>query len=269
MKYRNFGSTGVQISEIVFGAGAQGGIVFQGGRETRLEAVRRALDYGINWIDTAAQYGEGQSEENLGWILKELGASPHLSTKVRIGPGQVDDIPGAVERSVEASLKRLQRDSVDLIYLHSTVTLARGTFRDSISRDSISIEDVLGEEGVVTAFDKLRQRGLARFFGFTGFGDTGCLHRMITSGHFQAVQAYYNLLNPSAGRSVPAGFSAHDYEDLIGLSAANGVGVLNIRPLAAGAQEGARPVVKPVMGRPHLVLADLGCDDRVPSGSLV
>ena len=93
-------------------------------------------------------------------------------------PGQVDDIPGAVERSVEASLRRLQRDSVDLIYLHSTVTLTRGTFRDSIS-----IEDVLGEEGVVTAFDKLRQRGLARLFGFTGFGDTDCLHRMITSGY--------------------------------------------------------------------------------------
>ncbi len=76
MKYRDFGSTGVQISEIVFGAGAQGGIVFQGERETRLEAVRRALDYGINWIDTAAQYGDGQSEENLGWVLKELGANP-------------------------------------------------------------------------------------------------------------------------------------------------------------------------------------------------
>jgi len=258
MKYRNFGSTGVQISEIVFGAGAQGGIVFQGERETRLEAVRRALEYGINWIDTAAQYGNGQSEENLGWVLKELGASPHLSTKVRIGPGQVDDIPGTVERSVEASLKRLQRDSVDLIYLHSTVTLTRGTFRDSIS-----IEDVLGEKGVVTAFDKLRQRGLARFFGFTGFGDTDCLHQLITSGHFQAVQAYHNLLNPSAGRAVPEGFSAHDYKNLIGLAAENGVGVHNIRVLAAGAIAGQSPSGNSVLSPGSSGSADLARAERV------
>ncbi len=92
MKYRNFGSTGLQISEIVFGAGAQGGLVFRGEKETRLEAVRRALNCGINWVDTAAQYGDGQSEENLGWILKELGANPYFSTKVRISPEHVGDI---------------------------------------------------------------------------------------------------------------------------------------------------------------------------------
>ena len=67
-----------------------------------------------------------------------------LSTKVRIGPEQVHDIPGAIERSAEASLKRLQGDKVDLMYLHSTVTRVRGTFRNSIS-----IDDVLGKGGVV------------------------------------------------------------------------------------------------------------------------
>lgn len=236
MKYRDFGNSGLKISEIVFGAGAQGGIVFRPDRATRLEAVRRALDYGINWIDTAAQYGNGQSEENLGWILKELGASPRLSTKVRIELDHVDDIPGEIARSAEASLKRLQRDSVDLMYLHSTVTRQRGTFRGSIS-----LEDVLGDKGVIAGFEDLRRRGLARLFGFTGFGDTDCLHQMITSGHFQAVQAYYNLLNPSAGRPVSPNFSAHDYQDLIGLAARHGVGVHNIRVLAAGAVAGQPP----------------------------
>lgn len=236
MKYRSFGSTGLQISELVFGAGGQGGIAFRGEPQDRLEAVRRALAFGINWIDTAAQYGDGQSEENLGWILKELGADPILSTKVRIGPEQLNDIPGEIERSVEASLKRLQRDKVDLIYLHSTVTRVRGTFRDSIS-----IDDVLGPGGVVAGFDRLRAGGSARFFGFTGFGDPGCLHELISSGSFQAVQAYYNLLNPSAGQEVPAGFSAHDYQNLIGLAAEQGVGVHNIRVLAAGAIAGKEP----------------------------
>jgi D-threo-aldose 1-dehydrogenase len=236
MKYRDFGNTGLKISEIVFGAGAQGGIVFRPDRQTRLEAVRRALDYGVNWIDTASQYGNGQSEENLGWILKELKAAPYLSTKVRIELSHVDDIPGEIERSTEASLTRLQRDSVDLMFLHSTVTRERGAFRGSIS-----INDVLEENGVITGFERLRQRGLARFFGFTGFGDTDCLHQMIASGRFQAVQAYYNLLNPSAGRPVPQGFATHDYQNLIGLAAKHGVGVHNIRVLAAGAVAGREP----------------------------
>jgi D-threo-aldose 1-dehydrogenase len=236
MKYRDFGSTGLKISEIVFGAGAVGGIVFKPDRWLRLEAVRRALDYGINWIDTAPSYGDGQSEENLGWILRELRANPYLSTKFRIGPEHLGDIPGEMARSMEVSLKRLQRDSVDLIQLHTAVTQARGALRDSLS-----IDDVLGESGVVAGFEKLRQRGLARFLGFTGFGDTDCLHQLIKSGHFHSVQAYYNLLNPSAGRRVPKGFSAHDYKDLIGVAAQNGVGVLNIRVLAAGAIAGQEP----------------------------
>ena len=236
MKYRKFGSTGLEISEIVFGAGAVGGLAFRPDRETRLEAVRRALDYGINWIDTAPSYGDGQSEENLGWILKELGATPYLSTKVRIGPEHVDDIPGEIERSMNVSLERLQRDRVDLIQLHTAVTSERGTMRGSIS-----VEDVLGDNGVIVGFEKLRERGQAQLFGFTGFGETDCLHQLITSGQFQSVQAYHNLLNPSAGRPVPDNFSAHDYGNLIGLSAENGMGVLNIRVMAAGAVAGQEP----------------------------
>ena len=236
MRYRELGSTGLNISEIVFGAGGVGGLVFRPDRPTRLEAVRRTLDHGINWIDTAPSYGDGQSEENLGWILKELGASPYLSTKVRIGPEHSGDIPGEIERSMDESLRRLQRDSVDLIQLHTAVTRTRGAFRGSIS-----VDDVLGDNSVVTGFERLRSRGLANLFGFTGFGETDCLHELITSGHFQTVQAYHNLLNPSAGRKVPSGFSAHDYGNLIGLAAENGVGVLNIRVLAAGAIVGQEP----------------------------
>ena len=129
MKYRDFGSTGLKISVIVFGAGAVGGLVFRPERSTRLEAVRRALDLGINWIDTAPSYGDGQSEENLGWILNELDADPYLSTKVRVGPEHVGDIPGEIQRSMEVSLGRLQRERVDLIQLHTAVTGARGDFR--------------------------------------------------------------------------------------------------------------------------------------------
>ncbi|MCH7801413.1 MAG: aldo/keto reductase [Chloroflexi bacterium] len=233
MKYRQFGSTGIEISEIVFGAGAVGGVVFQTDRDTRIEAVRRGLDFGINWIDTAASYGDGQSEENLGWILKELDADPYLSTKVRIGPEHVGDIPGEIQRSMEASLQRLQRERVNLIQLHTAVTNERGTMRGSISLD-----DILGDDGVVAGFERLKEQGLCDLFGFTGFGDTDCIHQMIESGHFDSVQTYHNLLNPSAGRAVPEGFSAHDYGNMIGLAQERGVGILNIRVLAAGAVAG-------------------------------
>jgi aryl-alcohol dehydrogenase-like predicted oxidoreductase len=236
LNYRKFGSTGIEISEIVFGAGAVGGIVFQPERDTRLEAVRRALDYGINWIDTAPGYGDGQSEENLGWILKEVDTVPYLSTKVRIGEEHLGDIPGEIQRSVEASLGRLQREGIDLIQLHTAITLQRGKFRGSIS-----VDDVLGQGGVVDGFERLRQQGLARYLGFTAFGDTESLHAVIRSGGFDSLQAYYNLLNPSAGRAMPPGFSACDYGDLIGLARERGMGVLNIRVLAAGAIAGQVP----------------------------
>lgn len=236
MKYRNFGTTGLQISEIVFGAGAVGGAVFRGDRKARLETVRKALEHGISWIDTAANYGDGQSEENLGWILRQLGADPHISTKVSIGEAHLNNIPGEIERSMEASLRRLQRSSVDVIQLHTPVTSTRGQYRGSIS-----LEDVLGPNGVLDGFERLRDRGLVRFFGFTGFGDTACLHQMIESGRLHSVQAYYNMLNPSAGRPVPAGFTAHNYETLIDLATSKGVGVLNIRVLAAGAIVGQEP----------------------------
>ena len=94
MKYRELGKTGVRISEIVYGAGAVGGLLIREPADVRLEAVRRALEYGINWFDTAPGYGDGQSERTLGTALKELGASPHLSTKVGIRPEHLDDIPG-------------------------------------------------------------------------------------------------------------------------------------------------------------------------------
>ena len=236
MKYREFGSTGLRTSEIAFGAGDAGGLVFRPDRRTSLEGVAHALECGINCFDTSPKYGGGQSEENLGWILKELKANPIIATKFWVSLERHDDIPGEIARSVEGSLKRLQRDSVDILQLHLPVTRERGTYRGSIS-----VDDVLGENGVVEGLERLRQRGLVRFFGCSGFGDTEVLHRLLESGHFHSAQAYYNLLNPSAGRHVPDSFSAHNYGNLIGVAADNGVGVLNIRAFAAGAILGQNP----------------------------
>jgi len=85
MKYRTFGRTGIKVSEIIFGGGNVGGIIIHKDDATKREAIRRALTGGINWIDTAAQYGNGKSEEALGWLIPESGATPYLSTKLVTG----------------------------------------------------------------------------------------------------------------------------------------------------------------------------------------
>src|SRR5690606_7836986 len=163
MDIRPLGNTGLQISAIVFGAGAVGGAVFTGERSEREAVVRLALESGINWIDTAPSYGSGQSEENLGWILQSLDASPHLSTKVHIGAEDLDDIPGAIERSVAQSLERLRMPRVDLIQLHNSVRAER----DPASR-VLGVDDVLGPGGVVEGLERMRDRGLTQLIGFTG-----------------------------------------------------------------------------------------------------
>ena len=76
MKYRKFGRTGLEVSEVVFGGGKVGGILIDADDGTRRKAIRRALDAGINWIDTAALYGEGRSERALGWLLGEIDDEP-------------------------------------------------------------------------------------------------------------------------------------------------------------------------------------------------
>ena len=82
MRYRPFGKTGLEVSELVFGGGWVGGILIHQDDATKLQAIRRALEGGINWIDTAPSYGAGKSEEALGWLLKEVDQQPYLSTKV-------------------------------------------------------------------------------------------------------------------------------------------------------------------------------------------
>ena len=229
MRYRMLGRTGLKISEIGFGCGNNAVLMVSASYEEQLRAVRRALELGINYFDTAFAYGLGKSEENLGKILNELGASAVVSTKIRLEPAA--DLKAATIQAVEASLKRLQRKSVDLIQLHNRVTVERSPGK----RFSLTPRDVVGPGGVIEGFKEMRDKGKVGHFGFSGLGDPKALHEVIDSGELHSVQAYYNLLNPSAGQSVPRDFSALDYGRLIDRAAGKGMGVAVIRVLAAGA----------------------------------
>lgn len=231
MQYRTFGKTGLKISEIGFGCGNNAVLMVKAPYEEQRQAVRHALDMGINYFDTAFAYGSGKSEENLGNILNELGVSAVVSTKIRLEAEAVADIKAATIQAVEAALKRLKRGRVDLIQLHNRITMERKPDQ----RLSVTPRDVLGAEGVLDGFKEMRDRGKVGWFGFSGLGDPQALHEVIDSGEFHSVQAYYNLLNSSAGHPVPKDFSALDYGRLIDRAAGTGMGVAVIRVLAAGA----------------------------------
>ncbi|HTI52422.1 MAG TPA: aldo/keto reductase [Planctomycetaceae bacterium] len=238
MQYRWLGTTGIQISAVSFGAGPVPALLTRSNAAADQRAtVRRAIEAGINWFDTAATYGDGRSELALGQAFAELGGPDvHIATKVRLSPEGLGDIRDQVLSSVEASLRRLQRPRVTLIQLHNSITARRGDLPTSITP-----HDVLGPAGVLAAFEILRRDGLALHCGLTGLGETAALREVVRSGGFQTVQTPYHLLNPSAGTNfAPAGVEA-DYGNIIGECARMGMGVLAIRVFAAGALAGQPP----------------------------
>jgi aryl-alcohol dehydrogenase-like predicted oxidoreductase len=246
MEYRELGRTGLRVSMLGFGCGNVGGLIIRGAHQDRVRAVARAMEAGINYFDTAPSYGNGQSEQNLGQVLSELRVDVYVGTKVRVAPEEFGDLRGAITRSVEASLQRLGRESVDLIQLHNHIA------RQRVPMDAaLSVSDVLGD--VVATFQSLQAQGKAKYFGMTALGDTAALHEVIDSGALYTAQVCYNLLNPSAGRPVPASFPHQDFGQLIDHAASKRMGCIAIRVLAAGALSGvmerhviAVPTVSPI-----------------------
>ncbi len=227
MKYRRFGRTELKISEIAFGGGRSGGILIDADDETRRKAVRTALYDGINWFDTAPQYGQGKSEEALGWLLEEVPETPFVSTKIMITEADHRDIAGAVERSLDQSLARLRRGSVEILQLHNRI----GT------KDTdrwITAEQVLGPNGVAEGMERLREQGLIRFMGLTALGDNHETRRVIESGRFDSAQVYYNMLNPSAARAaMPTAWRGFDSTGIMAACKAQDMAIMAIRIFAA------------------------------------
>src|SRR5687768_7171191 len=96
MEYRTLGRTGLRVSALAFGAGPVSGLMTGDDSAAQLAVVRRAVEAGVIWFDTAAGYGQGRSETNLGRTLRDVGATVHIATKVRLGPDQFGDVRGHV-----------------------------------------------------------------------------------------------------------------------------------------------------------------------------
>ena len=231
MQLRTFGRTGMQLSVLGFGCGAVGGIMVRGDPADQERTVARAIGAGVNYFDTAVQYGDGESEKNLGRVLQNLKpANVVVGTKVRLPPGEFGRIADTVRISLEGSLTRLRLDRVDIFHLHNPITEAGGG-------SALSVRQMLDD--VVPAFERLRQQGKIRFLGITALGDTAALHQVIDARVFDSAQVVYNMLNPSAAEKLPPNYPAQDYERLFDHTDAAGVGVVGIRVLAGGALSGS------------------------------
>jgi len=226
METRILGKTGLKLSVLSFGCGAVGGLMVKGAAADQERSVARAMEFGINYFDTAPMYGNGESERNLGRVLKALKRPKvYVGTKVWLeGSG---DIGRFIANSMEASLQRLGLDSVDLYQLHNPISEAK--------RDG-TIDPKTVRAQVLPAFEHLREQGKARFFGFTALGDAQAIQSILDS--FETAQVSYNLLNPSAGTKLPSSYPAQDYGNLIARAHASGVGTIGIRVLAGGALSG-------------------------------
>jgi aryl-alcohol dehydrogenase-like predicted oxidoreductase len=203
---RPLGTSGLHITQVGFGAWAIGGGGWAYGWGTQddadsVTAIKHAVASGINWVDTAAIYGLGHSEEVVGRALREIPAAewPYVFTK----GGQVADPtrpfaepqrnlrPESIRKEVEASLKRLGVERIDLYQFH---------WPDGIGTP---IEESWGEMVHLINEGKVRAGGVSNF-------DVGLLERAERIRHVDSLQPPFSLIHRQAGADVIPWSAAHD-----------------------------------------------------------
>ena len=229
MQYNSLGRTGLNVSRVGFGGGGIGQVWGATTRDEAVRAVHRALDLGINYFDVAPAYGNGKAEEALGIALEGRSEEVIIGTKVRVPGDDLANATAAVQRSMETSLRLLKRDSVDILHVHNRFTENRGDVPNSLSAD-----DVMGP--VLEAYRAVQQAGKTRFIGLSAMDhDVPTLNKIMDTGDWDTMLAYYNLLNQTAQSPPPPGVNLFDNGQNILLAKKHDMGVIGIRSHAAGA----------------------------------
>ncbi len=211
------GGTGMEITRVGFGAWAIGGGGWEFGwgpqqDEESIAAIQHAVSQGVNWIDTAAAYGFGRSEEVVGKAISGLARKPYVFTKCSLleGPGRkvVHSLKrDSIFREAEASLVRLGVDAIDLYQIHWP-----------------NPADQIGEGWAALA--ELRERGLVRHIGVSNF-DAGQLRRIGQIAPVETLQPPYSLVNRDAEA------------DILPYTEQAGIGVIVYSPMGSGLLTGA------------------------------
>ena len=220
MKYRKLGKTNFEISEMGYGAWGIGGTQWLGGSDGEsLAALRRSIDLGLNFIDTALAYGAGHSEQLVGQVVRETGGRVYVATKVppknqlwpaRPGIGIEQVFPyDYILRSTERSLKNLGVETIDLQQLHvwNPEWIARDEWR--------------------RAFEELKRSGKVRAVGISiNDHQPDSALEIVETGLIDTVQVIYNIFDQSPERN------------LFPLALARGIGVIARVPLDEGSLTG-------------------------------
>lgn len=234
MKYRKIGNTDLKASEIGFGCGDNAGLIVRATTKEREIGVGRALDLGVNYFDTSPDYGKGLSEANLGRVFRALGRRPIICTKVEIMPGDESDLAAACVRSVDASLRRLNMDFVDIVEIHNPPHVRRNL--EVSGWVHLEPQDYLGPNGCLEGLERLQRQGKVRYLGFAcEHAEAPAVKQLLDTGKFNMINVWYDLLNPTAGLPpVPGMRSDTDYDGIIPYAQSVGCGTGVIRPLAGG-----------------------------------
>jgi aryl-alcohol dehydrogenase-like predicted oxidoreductase len=206
------GKTGLEITRLGVGAWAIGGGGWEFGwgpqkDDESIAAIHHALDLGVNWIDTAAAYGFGRSEEVVGRALEGLQDRPYVFTKASLleGPDRrvVHSLKrDSIMREADASLRRLRVDAIDLYQIHWP----------------IPEEDI--EEGWA-ALAELKQQGLVRHIGVSNF-DVDQLRRIQQIAPVETLQPEYSLIERGVEREI------------LPFAEREGIGVIVYSPMGSG-----------------------------------
>jgi aryl-alcohol dehydrogenase-like predicted oxidoreductase len=220
MKYRKLGRTNYEIGEIGYGAWGIGGTQWLGGTDDEsLAALRRAIELGLNFIDTALAYGAGHSEQLVGQVVREAGRRIYVATKVppknqlwpaRPGIGIEQVFPyDYILRSTERSLKHLGAETIDLLQLHvwNPEWIARDEWR--------------------RALEELKTSGKVQAVGISiNDHQPDSALEIIETGLIDTVQVIYNVFDQSPERN------------LFPLAMARNIGVIARVPLDEGSLTG-------------------------------
>ncbi len=247
MEYKRLGKCGLKVSEICLGTMDFGSKVDE---ETANKIIKRAVDLGVNFIDTANVYNNGKSEEYVGKAIKGIRDSIVLATKVRhrIGPGPNDE--GLSRKhimfAVRESLRRLGTDYIDILYLHrpSNVDIVRG-----FVGEPTPLEETLSALNDLVRWGKVHYIGCSNFPAWLHckalwISDVNGFEKFVVS------QPRYNLLQREAEREI------------IPLCVDQGIGIVPYSPLAGGVltgkykpgappPEGSRGALKPEFFKRH------------------
>ena len=212
---RPFGSTGLPVTPVSIGCAPLGDMpdtfAYSVGEEQALATLRAAFHSPINFMDTAASYGDGESERRIGIVLGELGGLPPgyvLATKADRDLHTGDFSGEQIKRSVERSLRLLGLDRLQMVYLHDP--------------EHTTFENVMSPGGPTEVLQRFKDEGVIEHVGVAG-GPIDLMIRYVETGAFEAVITHnrYTLLNRSAA-------------PLLDIAASRGLGVANAAPYGSG-----------------------------------